>query len=40
METMLNILGLFFMVSGIAAWTLASVICVFYFMCQQPPKEK
>ena len=39
MGTFLNILGLFFMVSGMAAWLLAALICGFYWMSSRPPKE-
>ena len=40
METFLNIAGLFFMVSGMAAWGFAALCCGFYWMCRRPPKEE
>ena len=40
MATFLNILGLFFMVSGIAAWAIAAMIYVLYLMCEHPIKEE
>ena len=40
METFLNIAGLFFMVSGMAAWLLAALVFGFYWMCSHPSKEK
>jgi hypothetical protein len=40
MEMTLNIFGLFFMLSGMAAWIFIFLICGFYWMCQRPPKEK
>ena len=40
MDTILNILGLFFLVSGIAGWAIAAMIYVFYRMCEYPPKEE
>ena len=40
METMLNILGLFFLVSGVAAWAIAAMIFVFYQMSLRPPEEE
>ena len=39
METLLNVLGLFFMVSGMAAWLLGGIAAWFYWSCQQPPEE-
>jgi hypothetical protein len=38
MEAFLNIAGLFFMVSGMAAWLLIALVCFFYWMCQRPPE--
>ena len=40
METLLNILGLFFLVSGVAAWAIAAMIFVFFQMSQRPPEEE
>ena len=40
MDTVLNIFGLFFLVSGIAAWASAVMIYVFYRMCSRPPTEE
>jgi hypothetical protein len=40
METFLNILGLFFLVSGVAAWSIAAMIFVFYRMCLHPQEEE
>jgi hypothetical protein len=40
MDTILNIFGLFFMVSGMAAWAIASMVYVLYLMCEHPTKEE
>jgi hypothetical protein len=40
METLLNVLGLFFMLSGMAAWLFVVLIVGFYWMCSRPPKEE
>ena len=40
MDTVLNIFGLFFLVSGIAAWAIAAMVYVFYRMCERPPTEE
>jgi hypothetical protein len=40
METFLNIAGLFFMLSGMAAWFFAFSIYVFYLACLRPPEEE
>lgn len=40
MDTVLNIFGLFFLVSGMAAWAFAVMIYVFYRMSEHPPKEE
>jgi len=39
METLLNIFGLFFLVSGMAAWLIGGFVAWFYWCCQQPPEE-
>lgn len=39
METFLNILGLFFMVSGIAAWGIGGFLVWYYWLCM-PREEK
>lgn len=38
METFLNILGLFFMVSGIAGWSFGGFLLWYYWLCM-PKKE-
>ena len=40
MDTLLNIFGLFFLVSGMAAWAVAAMVYVFYRMCEHPTKEE
>jgi len=39
MATFLNILGLFFMVSGIAAWFFSGFLLWYYWLCM-PKKEE
>ena len=39
MEMFLNIAGLFFMLSGLAAWIFAAFVFCFYWMCMRPPEE-
>jgi hypothetical protein len=39
MATFLNILGLFFMVSGIAAWAFGGFLVWYYWLCM-PRKEE
>jgi len=40
MDTLLNIFGLFFLVSGMAAWAIAAIVYVLYRMSQRPPTEE
>jgi hypothetical protein len=40
MEILLNILGLFFLASGVVAWGFLLLVGVFYWMCQQSPKDE
>jgi hypothetical protein len=40
MDALLNIAGLFFMLSGMVAWLFVALICGFYWMCNRPPKEE
>jgi len=39
MDTFLNIAGLFFMLSGFAAWAVGLFLMWYYWLCQ-PTKEK
>jgi hypothetical protein len=38
METFLNVIGLFFMLSGIVAWGVGILLTWYYWLCQ-PLKE-
>jgi len=40
MDTFLNVLGLFFLLSGVAAWFFAIMLFIFYRLCLHPQEEE
>jgi hypothetical protein len=40
MDTFLDIVAWFFILSGVAAWLLLGLAVLFYQLCQQPPEEE